>query len=185
VRRASPPQNSSIRDAAMVPQWGGSPSRAPNYSRLRNADFELVRYKDTGCAQETNGFLQDKCSWYFVTFAIPSLMFTCDEPATDPQPTSTFTADATQIAGVATSQAGGPQSTGSGTTSTKDSTPTTNGASSSPTSGSGGDSGGSSGSAGNSGSSGLATSDKIAIGVGLGVGVPAILISLAAWLWPR
>jgi hypothetical protein len=172
----------------MVPQWRtrrGSPSRAPNYSHCKNTDFELVRYKDTGCAQETSGFLQDKCSWYFVTFAIPSLMFTCDEPATDPQSTSTFTADATQIAGVATSQAGGPQSTGSGTTSTKDSTPTTNGASSSPTSGSGGDSGGSSGSAGNTWSSGLATSDKIAIGIGLGVGVPTILISLAAWLWPR
>ena len=146
-------------------------------------DTDPVRYKDTICAQQTKGSVQDKCLSYFPTFTIASVMFTCEDPASNPQPTSTSTATVSRIAGMATSQ---PTSH---VTTLKTSVSITGG-SPSPTSGategSGGPSenGSSSENASGKSSSSLSMSDKIAIGVGLGVGLPTILITLTAWLCP-
>jgi uncharacterized membrane protein YfcA len=143
---------------------------------MRNADPKLLRYSDSICAQQAKAWLEDKCFWYFSMLSIPSIQFTCDQASDNPQPTSTFTATATRIAGVATGATGASQGTGTATTSAA--------GNSAPTAGSTGTSGGSSGNASSTGSSGLSTSDRIAIGVGLGVGIPSVVIALAAWLCP-
>jgi hypothetical protein len=152
-----------------------------NYCLLGNTNSKLIRYKDSICAQQVKGFQDILCLWYSATLPISSVMFTCDDPANNPQPTSTFTATATRIAGVATSPAQGTNAA----TSSKISASTTTGGSFSPTSANAGNSGSSSGSASSTGSSGLNVSDKIAILVGVGVGIPSIMIALVAWLWPR
>jgi hypothetical protein len=158
-------------------------STAEHFSiQMCNADLKLLRYQDSICAQQTTGGLEDKCFYYFPTFSIPSIQFTCDQPSNNPQPTSTFTATATRIAGVATGAAGASQGTGSATTSAAgNSAPTAGSTGTTESTGTGGSS---SGNATSAGSSGLSTSDRIAIGVGLGVGIPTIVITLAAWLCP-
>ncbi|KAI0453133.1 hypothetical protein F5B21DRAFT_312018 [Xylaria acuta] len=36
-----------------------------------------------------------------------------------------------------------------------------------------------------SGNGGLTTDQKIALGVGIGMGVPAVIVAILAWWWPR
>lgn len=156
-----------------------SPSK---YSSFYSANS--LGSQDNICGQKTNGHeYPPSCFYYFSILPIPGVMFTCDDPATNPQPTSTTSVAATAVAGVATSPASGPQMTAASVTSTS-----SIGMTPSPTTastGSEGTSGGPSGTASSTHSSGLDISDKIAIGVGLGVGIPSIIIALAAWLRPR
>jgi hypothetical protein len=149
----------------------------PKLFLLGNTNSNLIGYEDSICAQQVKGFLQDICLRYSATLLITSVMFTCDDPANNPQPTSTFTATATRIAGVATSPAQGTNAA----ISSKTSASTTTVGRSSPTSANTGNSG----SASSTGSAGLKMSDKIAIGVRVGVGITSIIIALVAWLWPR
>ena len=158
---------------------------APKLSVLSN--FFLIHSanslgsQDDICGISRTGFEEWNCHYLSVIYGIPSVMFTCDNTATNPQPTSTTSVTASLVAGVATSPARGSQATTISTTSTSSSIDET----SSPTTGSGDSGGGSSDSGDSTGSSGLDSSDKIAIGVGLGVGIPSIIIGLVAWLWPR
>jgi hypothetical protein len=153
-----------------------------NYCLLGNTNSRLIRYKNSICAQQVKGFQNILCLRYSATLPISSVMFTCDDLANNPQPTSTFSATATRIAGgVATSPAQGTNPA----TSSKISASAKTGGSLSPTSASAGNSGSSSGSASSTGSSGLNVSDKIAICVRVGIGIPSIIIALVAWLWPR
>jgi len=144
----------------------------------------MIMYQDTSCARDTLSISNtytgwsdiNNCFYLYVSKSIPGIMFTCDPPATDPQPTATSTLTASIIAGVAT---GAPKAATSATTQHGTESPTlapnsTVSTSSPPTS------------TGKSGVfSGLSTSDRIALGVGLGVGIPTILIGLVAWCWPR
>ena len=155
---------------------------------------QMVMYQDSSCARAMSPSYSGRsdgnnCYYYFGTESIPSVMFTCEDPATDPQPTSTSTVTATPGPGVATSAKGTNSQTGSAAPTTplgsspSSSSATTGQASSPTTGGKGASATGDSNSS--SGSTGLGTSDKIALGVGLGVGVPTIVIGLLAWCLPR
>ena len=57
----------------------------------------MIMYEDTSCARAyfdstTNSYEgwsdYTNCFYLYITESIPGVMFTCDEPATDPQPTS-------------------------------------------------------------------------------------------------
>lgn len=145
----------------------------------------MIMYEDTSCARNTFSSTNSytgwsditNCFYLFISKSVPGVMFTCDEPATDPQPTSTSSIMASIIAGVATGSASVSQATTGSTanmTSQKTGSPTT--ATSSPT----GNSGGSSSTASGGFLSNLSTSDKIALGVGLGVGIPSMCLPLTA-----
>jgi len=149
------------------------------------ATASLIMYDDTSCARSSfsktgsyTGWSDiNNCFYRFISTSVPAVMFTCEKPANNPQPTSTSTVSASMIAGVATGDVGGP-------TAAATSLPGT-GSNSLPTNGSDGGGGDSLGSAGGSPLSGLSTSDRIALGVGLGVGIPSIVIALLTWCWPR
>lgn len=159
---ASTAEHFLFKCAMLTPSNSGTKTA---FVRSRRKDFSKI-----------NAFGIFQCS------GIPSIQFTCNQPANNPQPTSTFTATATRIAGVATGAAGASQGTGSATTSAAgNSAPTAGSTGTTESTGTGGSS---SGNATSAGSSGLSTSDRIAIGVGLGVGIPTIVITLAAWLCP-
>lgn len=164
----------------------------------------MIMYEDTSCARSTfdktksyTGYSDlANCFYLFVGKSIPGIMFTCEEPATNPQPTSTASITASAIAGVATGQGGGAKTTTASTTSSspppsKTSSPNTGGdggGSGNPSDGSSTTSsagGKPSGDASDSDSSSLSRSDKIAIGVGLGVGLPSVVVGILAWWWPR
>jgi len=149
----------------------------------------LIMYEDASCARDTfsttgsyTGWSDvTNCFYLYVSKNIPGVMFTCDDPASVPQPTSILSITASIIAGVATSAAG--RST---TTSIANANPTTQSGSESNASSSGSTASNSSPTTSSKSSSGgLATSDKIAIGVGLGVGIPSIIIALLTWCLPR
>lgn len=70
-----------------------------NYCLLGNTNSKLIRCKDSICVQQVKGFQDILCLRYSATLPISSVMFTCDDLANNPQPTSTFTATATRIAG--------------------------------------------------------------------------------------
>ena len=166
-----------------------------SYPPCPNGNASLIMYKDTSCSRNDyspstgsySGFNQgNNCFWYFSTFTIPGVMFSCEDPATNPQATSTTTVTASAVAGVAPSSVAGSSNapvtteTGAGsggaastsTSASGGSTPTDTNSAAEP-------------SASSQGSSGLALSDKIAIGVGVGVGVPTVVIALLAWCFPR
>ncbi|KAK1765329.1 hypothetical protein QBC33DRAFT_176407 [Phialemonium atrogriseum] len=175
------------------------------FPKCDSGTASMIMYEDTSCALNTfsksksyTGWSsRDNCFYWLIGKSIPGVMFTCEEPATNPQPTSTSTVRASIIAGVATDDpatgsATGPAdaskttaaSTGKTTASTGKTTATTQtgtGTGSTTTS----TAGTSSDNASSSNSSGLGRSDKIAIGVGLGVGIPSIVIGFLAWFWPR
>lgn len=146
----------------------------------------MIMYQDTSCAlstfSKTGAYTgwhgsNDNCFYLDLSDSIPGLMFTCEKPASNPQPTSTTTIVAYMVAGVATdhpstSMSSTPAATNEqGSSSTSFSTISSTTVQTQATISSNSD--------GNSGSSGLSSSDKIAIGVGLGVGIPSILIGLA------
>ncbi|KAH8662462.1 hypothetical protein BX600DRAFT_319911 [Xylariales sp. PMI_506] len=150
-----------------------------------NGTASMIMYQDTSCARNTfsdsgtyTGWSDiTNCYYLYISKSVPGIMFTCDEPATDPQPTSTSSVTASIVAGAATGSVGESKSTS--TSSSPAATTTLS------TTGSSGSGGSSSDGASSSSTSGLSMSDKIAIGVGLGVGIPSILIALFAWCWPR
>lgn len=143
----------------------------------------MIMYEDTSCARNTfsgtgsyTGWSDiTNCFYMFISASVPGVMFTCDEPATDPQPTSTSSITASITAGVATGSAGASKATSATTQDGTGSTSTSTAGTSSPTTESDG----------STSSSGISTSDKIAIGIGLGVGIPSIVIALLAWCLPR
>jgi hypothetical protein len=149
-----------------------------------NGTASLIMYKDTSCSRSDyndgtgsyTGYTSGtNCFYYWVLNSIPGVMFTCEEPATDPQATSTTTVTASAIAGVAapvSSSTAAEAGNAALTTATGAGSAATSNANASP-------------SASSTSSSGLSTSDRIAIGVGLGVGVPSIVIALLAWCYPR
>ena len=177
------------------------------FPKCDSGTANMIMYEDTSCALNTfsksesyTGWSsRDNCFYWFIGKSIPGVMFTCEEPATNPQPTSTSTVRASIIAGVATDDpatgsatgpATGPAdasktttaSTGKTTATTGKTTATTQSGTGSATTSTAGTS---SDNASSSNSSGLGRSDKIAIGVGLGVGIPSIVIGFLAWFWPR
>jgi hypothetical protein len=153
----------------------------------------VYMYSDTSCSvfpsptpNSISGWQDDvtkPCYYLSVSNSVPSVMFTCDDPSTHPQASAATTVTASLLAPIATGSGGSSKTSTAGATTTQQSqTPS---ASNALNSGNSGTSSSTANDSNETSSSGLSTSDKIAIGVGLGVGLPTILIAFAAWCWPR
>jgi hypothetical protein len=153
----------------------------------------MIMYSDTSCSvfpsptpNSISGWQDDvtkPCYYLSVSNSVPSVMFTCDDPSTHPQASAATTVTASLLAPIATGSGGSSKTSTAGATTTQQSqTPS---ASNALNSGNSGTSSSTANDSNETSSSGLSTSDKIAIGVGLGVGLPTILIAFAAWCWPR
>jgi hypothetical protein len=66
-----------------------------------SGSVRIIIFKDTTCAQQTNGFMQNNFVCYFSVFTIPDVTFTCGDTVNDYQPTSTAAITASRIAGLA------------------------------------------------------------------------------------
>lgn len=157
-----------------------------------------IYYSDTACGVQTNDVSQsifsDGCFQMAAgtnLFNAKSLMFSCQPAANNPHPSSTTTAVISALAAVATGSTGS-NGGGSGSGSASGSSTSSAGSSSSTgtttqknNTGSTGGSSQSTSKTGSTSSSGLNTGDIIALAVGLGVGIPAIVVAILAWQFPR
>ena len=168
----------------------------------------LIYYTDAACGTQSNSVSASVFSENCFTLAeaptiydARAVMFSCQDPANNPLPSSTTTAVVSALAAVAT---GSTDNSGSGSSSSgSGSSSSTSAAGSTPTDAStqkhSTDSSGSNTSASTSAStstststtsrsgsgSGLDTGDIIALAVGLGIGSLTIAIMLATWLLPN
>lgn len=154
-------------------------------------DATLIYYQDPACGTQTSNAISSIIAANCFQLAegtdlynAKSVMFSCQAPANNPQPSSTTTAVVSALAAVATGSTG-YSATGS-STSAAEATPTSPNNQKTSTDSSGGSTstGADTGSSSHS-SSGLDTGDIIALAVGLGIGTIAIAVAIAAWLLPN
>src|SRR4051794_1979743 len=70
-------------------------------SSLKNTNQRIIRYEDA-CSQRAGKKYGAKCYYKFSGVQFGGIMFTCENPDTSPQPTSSITVTVSVDAGVAT-----------------------------------------------------------------------------------